>query len=138
MKGVEKDVNNGFEIQAFAGSKNVSAETDLERKETLTRIENFKPALLLVGYGAPWQEVWIDANRDGLEEVGVRVAMVVGGAFDEWAGSVRTAPGWLDRMGLKWLWRLVNEPWRWRRQLRLVEFMWLVVLDLVGLSRARK
>ena len=53
--------------------------------------------------------------------------MGVGGAFDFAAGVTKRAPGWMRRLGLEWLYRLVEEPWRWRRQLALPRFAMLVM-----------
>jgi N-acetylglucosaminyldiphosphoundecaprenol N-acetyl-beta-D-mannosaminyltransferase len=110
-----------------SGAANISVETEVERERVLTKIAQFKPALLLVAYGAPWQERWIVENRERLERAGVRVAMVVGGAFDVWAGKLPRAPLPMRKIGLEWLWRLMLEPTRWRRQIRLLEFVWLVL-----------
>ncbi|MCJ7548658.1 MAG: WecB/TagA/CpsF family glycosyltransferase, partial [Anaerolineae bacterium] len=52
----------------------------------------------------------------------------VGGSFDFIAGVARRAPRWVQRLGLEWLHRLVLEPWRWRRQLALPYFVWLILL----------
>jgi N-acetylglucosaminyldiphosphoundecaprenol N-acetyl-beta-D-mannosaminyltransferase len=53
--------------------------------------------------------------------------MGVGGAFDFIAGRVPRAPMWMQSAGLEWLFRLIQEPRRWRRQLALVEFTWQVL-----------
>jgi N-acetylglucosaminyldiphosphoundecaprenol N-acetyl-beta-D-mannosaminyltransferase len=70
------------------------------------------PDVLLVAYGHPRQEFWIERNRDRLA---VPVAIGVGGAFDFLAGRVRRAPLWLQSVHLEWAWRLLLEPWRARR-----------------------
>ena len=82
--------------------------------------------LLFVAMGSPVQELWIASN---LERTGVRFAMGVGGSFDHVSGSARRAPGWMQRSGLEWLYRLVREPRRlWRRYLvGNSAFIWLVV-----------
>ncbi|MBV8084762.1 MAG: WecB/TagA/CpsF family glycosyltransferase [Chloroflexi bacterium] len=80
--------------------------------------------VLLVAYGAPAQDLWI---RDHAAELGVRLAVGVGGTFDYIAGRSRRAPGWLRRMGFEWLYRLAHEPWRWRRQLVLPRFAILML-----------
>jgi len=77
-----------------------------------------------VAYGAPHQDVWIARNRDRLP---VAVAMGVGGTFDFIAGVVPRAPRWMRRLALEWLYRLVRQPWRWRRMLRLPRFVWAVL-----------
>lgn len=93
----------------------------------IKKINQYKPDLLLVAYGAPWQEKWLFANRDSLR---VKVGMGVGGAFDYLTGRVALPPEWISKTGLEWLWRLVHEPWRWRRQLNLVKFGWKVLFDI--------
>jgi len=90
--------------------------------EVVAKINKFKPDILLVAYGAPWQEKWLWANRNKLK---AKVAMGVGGAFDYLVGRVKLPPEWVNKMGLEWLWRLVREPWRWRRQLNLIRYVLL-------------
>lgn len=114
-------------ISADEGSINIRKETSVERQETLRRIRDSHADILLVGYGAPWQERWIADNKIVLHEMGISVVMVVGGAFEMLSGSLRRAPAWMRSIGLEWLWRLLQEPWRWRRQLRLFRF-WAKVL----------
>jgi N-acetylglucosaminyldiphosphoundecaprenol N-acetyl-beta-D-mannosaminyltransferase len=53
--------------------------------------------------------------------------MGVGGAFDFIAGVTKRAPRWVQRLGLEWLHRLIHEPWRWRRQLALLKFLWMII-----------
>jgi N-acetylglucosaminyldiphosphoundecaprenol N-acetyl-beta-D-mannosaminyltransferase len=84
--------------------------------------------LLLVAYGAPKQERWLDRN---LAATGAAVGIGVGGAFDFLAGVSRRPPGWVQQAGLGWLFRLVMEPWRWRRQLALPRFAGLTLLTAV-------
>ena len=80
--------------------------------------------LLLVAFGTPRQELWISAHKD---RTGARVLVGVGGSFDLISGRVRRAPRILRRTGLEWLYRLVREPWRWRRQLVLPQFALLAL-----------
>ncbi|TME70094.1 MAG: WecB/TagA/CpsF family glycosyltransferase, partial [Chloroflexi bacterium] len=80
--------------------------------ETLKVIHEHGTQVLLVAYGAPAQELWIDRLRNRL---GVAVAIGVGGAFDFLTGRVPRAPGWMRQSGLEWLHRLVRQPWRIRR-----------------------
>jgi len=84
-------------------------------EETLRRIREAKPDVLFVAFGAPKQELWLDAVRDRL---GVPAAIGVGAAFDFAAGTVKRAPRWMQRAGLEWFFRLSQEPRRlWRRYL---------------------
>ena len=57
------------------------------------------------------------------------VLMVVGGAFDELSGKIPRPPQFISDLGVKWLWRLILEPWRLQRQLNLLEFVRLVLIS---------
>ena len=82
--------------------------------------------MLLVAYGHPAQDLWIARNQPSLQ---IPVAMGVGGTFDELAGVVPRAPRWMHRLGLKWLFRLIAQPRRWRRILVAVPgFLWAVIM----------
>ncbi len=85
--------------------------------------------LLFVGMGSPRQEYWLAQH---VRETGCGVGIGVGGSFDVVAGRVRRAPAPVRRIGLEWLYRLVREPYRWRRQLALPRFVWLIALDGLG------
>jgi N-acetylglucosaminyldiphosphoundecaprenol N-acetyl-beta-D-mannosaminyltransferase len=88
--------------------------------------------LLLVALGFPRQEFWI---RQHASEVGTLVCIGVGGSFDVISGKAVRAPAAARRLGLEWLYRLVREPQRFRRQLALPQFAWLVALQ--ALTRRR-
>ena len=88
--------------------------------------------LLLVAYGAPRQELWMQRNVAALD---VGVAMGVGGVLDYMAGRVRRAPPLVRNAGLEWLFRLIRQPWRWRRQLALVAFGRLVLAAAMARQR---
>jgi N-acetylglucosaminyldiphosphoundecaprenol N-acetyl-beta-D-mannosaminyltransferase len=82
---------------------------------TLDRIRAAHPDLLLVAFGAPKQELWIDRFRG---DIAPAVAIAVGGSLDFYTGRVSRAPSWMSRTGLEWLFRLIQEPRRmWRRYL---------------------
>ena len=95
-----------------------------EEEKIVEMIREARPQLLLVAYGAPQQDLWIHRNLGRLE---VPAVMGVGGAFDFISGKAKRAPGWMQRLGLEWLHRLLHEPWRWRRMLALPKFVWLVL-----------
>ncbi len=79
----------------------------------LESIRRAKPDILLVAFGNPKQEKWIQAHAEALR---VPIMMGVGGTFDFIAGETKRAPGWMQRTGLEWLHRLAQEPRRlWRR-----------------------
>jgi N-acetylglucosaminyldiphosphoundecaprenol N-acetyl-beta-D-mannosaminyltransferase len=80
--------------------------------ETLRLIHEHNTKVLLVAFGHPKQELWIDRLMNRL---GVAVAVGVGGAFDYLTGRVPRAPAWMRSAGLEWSYRLVKQPWRARR-----------------------
>jgi N-acetylglucosaminyldiphosphoundecaprenol N-acetyl-beta-D-mannosaminyltransferase len=84
-----------------------------------TRLQEARPHILLVAYGHPRQDLWIDQHR---HELPATVAMGIGGALDFVAGVAQRAPLWMRRIGLEWLHRLVRQPWRWRRMTKLPLF----------------
>jgi len=81
--------------------------------------------LLFVAFGHIKQEKWIASN---LENIPVKLAMGVGGAFDYLSGSVPRAPEWIRRLGFEWLFRLIVQPWRIRRQIALLKYLWLIMV----------
>lgn len=82
--------------------------------------------LLFVAFGHIKQEKWIANN---LNKMPVKIAMGVGGAFDYLSGSVPRAPKWARKLGFEWLFRLIMQPWRITRQLMLLKYLWLIVLE---------
>jgi len=74
----------------------------------------------------PRQERWIARNLPRLPTV--RVAVGVGGSLDYLAGNAKAPPGIVHAVGLEWLWRLVRDPSRWRRQRVLPMFVFLILL----------
>jgi N-acetylglucosaminyldiphosphoundecaprenol N-acetyl-beta-D-mannosaminyltransferase len=97
-----------------------------EREAIVDLIRRSGTDIVFVAFGSPKQDFWIAANQ---RETGAPVAMGVGGSFDYVAGVARRAPRWMQDSGLDWLWRLVRQPWRWRRMLALPRFVWLVLRD---------
>lgn len=80
--------------------------------------------ILFVAFGHPKQEMWMAEN---INKLPVRIMMGVGGSFDYISGRVPRAPLFIRKIGFEWLFRLTREPWRIKRQLSLVEFVWKVV-----------
>lgn len=103
---------------AIAGVWNgyLSPEAEQEFKATL---QQQQPKLILVGLGVPRQELWIAQHRYLCPQA---IWIGVGGSFDIWAGIKTRAPGWLRDNHLEWLYRLYQEPWRWRRMMALPHF----------------
>ena len=73
----------------------------------------------------------LNGTAAALQEAGVRVAIGVGGSLDYHAGFVRRAPEWAQVLGLEWLFRLIAEPWRLRRQFVLPQFAVLALAEAI-------
>lgn len=73
----------------------------------LQKLADARPDVLLIGLGNPKQELWFQRVRDRLQ---VPLSMGVGGTFKFLAGTVSRAPEWMQRWGLEWLYRLMQEP----------------------------
>jgi len=98
-----------------------------EEKAVLEKIRASGARILLVAFGAPRQDLWIQENLDRL---GVGLAMGVGGLFDFYSGRIPRAPQWMRELGLEWLFRLIQEPGRmWKRY---------VVGNVIFLSRVMR
>lgn len=91
--------------------------------------------ILFVAFGFPKQEEWIYEN---LEKLPVKAAMGVGGAFDYISGNVIRAPYLVRAIGFEWLFRLIRQPWRIRRQWALVVFVFLLVKERFTRKRFHK
>lgn len=101
-------------IDSYCGYHSPQEEEELRQK--LIKIQ---PQVIFVGLGVPRQELWITRNRHLCPEA---IWMGVGGSFDIWSGNKNRAPAWLGNNHLEWLYRLYQEPWRWRRMLALPQF----------------
>lgn len=101
-----------------------SGEPEVSNQEVLARINRFKPDILFVAYGMKKQEEWIKNNRN---KANFGVAIGVGRSFDYYSGDLKRAPLMWRRMGMEWLYSLIKEPKRWKRQLVLPQFVWKVL-----------
>lgn len=107
---------------------------DGEEEQIIESIRGTAPDILLVGLGAPKQEYWIARH---LERVNVPVCIGVGGSLDVLSGKVQRAPDCWQRLGLEWLYRLVQEPKRIKRQMALPVFALRVLLNTSQRSRQK-
>ena len=95
----------------------------LVSKEWSKDLESKKVDILFVAFGSPKQEIFI---ADNLDKLPAKVIIGVGGSFDFISGKVKRAPRFLRNLGLEWLFRLIIQPWRLKRQLALIKFIMLV------------
>lgn len=97
-----------------------------QEEEIVGYINTKKPQILLVGMGAPRQEGFLYRNR---ERLSIQVGITVGGSLDVLSGELKRAPDWMIRCNIEWLFRLIQEPSRWRRMLALPKFLYLVLQE---------
>ncbi len=119
-------VLHGVQINWHPGYDSVNAPTKQEEEALCEYLEAQNPAIVFVAFGAPEQERWMRAHHALFQRLDTRLIMAVGGSFDYLTGRVPRAPRWMRFIGGEWLFRLWQQPWRWRRQLRLLVFMVLV------------
>lgn len=100
--------------------------------EIINEINSRKTDVLLVALGAPNQEKWIFTNRERLD---CRIAMGVGGSLDVLAGKVSRAPEFYQKAGLEWFYRLIKNPSRIGRMLKLPRFILLALYDSLMSSK---
>ena len=86
-----------------------------DQAQVVNTINALRPDILLVGMGMPLQERWLVEHLDQLD---VGFATQAGSTLDYYAGAQARPPRWMSRIGLFWLYRLLNDPRRlWRRYL---------------------
>lgn len=105
--------------------------SSVEEERIVAELSSHKPELVLVALGMPKQEYFIDRwQRAAFPKA---VMMGVGGSFDVWAGVSKRAPEKMQQLHLEWLYRLITEPWRWRRICcALPSFALKVILDFLA------
>lgn len=141
---VEKAVHEGWKVMLVGGKPGIAVAaaeklrvfglqgpedifccSQEEMNKLIISINRFKPDLLFVAFGPGRQEVWMEKWRQRLS---VGVMMGVGGAFDQIVDPTLRPPDYIDSIGLGWLYRLVRQPGRWRRQLKLIAFLKMVIM----------
>jgi exopolysaccharide biosynthesis WecB/TagA/CpsF family protein len=125
----------GREIVVGAHGPSFNFLNDQQETDHAIRMINASGATcLIVGLGAPKQELWIDRNRAKMPLV--KVWMGVGATIDYEAGAVKRAPAWMRHNGLEWIHRVLTEPRRYlKRYARNTEFLWLALMDGLGLYK---
>jgi len=92
----------------------IDTERDVELNQSqIEKINSFAPVLMFSTLGAPWQEYFLDKNRNTFESV--RLMVGVGGSFDFLINKIKRAPLLWRQLGIEFLWRLIQQPQRWRR-----------------------
>jgi N-acetylglucosaminyldiphosphoundecaprenol N-acetyl-beta-D-mannosaminyltransferase len=107
-------------VGCWAGEAGTSGDN-----ESLVKIREAHPQIILVAYGMLKQDWWAVRN---LKDSGAAISIGVGGVLDYLSGRAKLAPRWMRRTGLEWLYRLGREPKRWRRIFTAVPYFGSVVL----------
>jgi len=100
--------------------------TPEEEPQVIAKIKAAQPDILFVAFGIPKQEKWIARHADELQ---VPVCIGVGGSFDVYAGVVKRAPEWVQRLCLEWLYRTIKDPKRLPRLKAIPKLLWLVIRE---------
>ncbi|KPV42996.1 glycosyl transferase [Alicyclobacillus ferrooxydans] len=111
-----------YPMHTFAGRNGYFQSEDTAA--ILAEVEAFSPQVWLVGLGQPRQERFI---YNALGKLPGCVAIGVGGSIDVWGGTVKRAPDLVQKLNVEWLYRLVRQPSRFKRQLALPKFAWQVI-----------
>jgi len=119
------------QFYGLQGIENIHKPAPKEEEKIFSIVADIKPRLVFVSFGSPAQELWIYQHRVQFKGC---VCIGVGGAFDFISGRVTRAPVFIRKMGLEWLYRLVRQPWRWKRQINLFKFIYLVIQQRLGKS----
>lgn len=109
------------------GVKDIQNPQENEEKQIFDIVADRRPRFVFAAFGSPAQELWFWQNRKRFRGC---ICMGVGGAFDYQIGLVPRAPRFVRRLGFEWLYRLIRQPWRLKRQRRLLTFLRLVFGEL--------
>jgi N-acetylglucosaminyldiphosphoundecaprenol N-acetyl-beta-D-mannosaminyltransferase len=93
---------------------------ELEDPAIVKKVKDSNPDIIFVALGLPRQEEWISKHID---EFSKGLFMGVGGSFDVLAGNVKRAPDWIIKLNLEWLYRLIKQPYRFKRIIKVFEFI---------------
>ena len=128
VKRVVEKYKNEYSTDIIAGYRNGYYSKN-EEKSIVKQISDSGAQILFVGISSPTKELFLDAHKKDLSKL--NFIMGVGGSFDVIAGKVKRAPVWMQKAGLEWFYRLIQEPRRlWKRYLiGNSKFIWLVLKE---------
>jgi len=114
-----------IDIFALTGFSDIKAPKEDDYEALFSKVAAYKPQIIISAFGSPQQEKLFYDNRALLKGV---ICMGVGGGFEFKAGIIPRAPVWMRQIGFEWLFRLIIQPWRWRRQIKIIEYFFRVIL----------
>lgn len=100
---------------------------DDEKRDLVNNIKAKKPDVVFVAMGSPKQELLIEE----MHRFHPAIYQGLGGSFDVYIGSVQRAPAWWIENNLEWAYRLFRQPTRIKRQIHLVRFLWLLLVNKI-------
>jgi N-acetylglucosaminyldiphosphoundecaprenol N-acetyl-beta-D-mannosaminyltransferase len=135
IEALEKNLKHSFPGIIIAGCESPPFRplTDEEDKEMCNRLNSSGAGLVFIGLGCPRQEFFVHEHKDSINAV----QLCVGAAFDFHAGMKNMAPVWMQKCGLEWVFRLMDEPGRlWKRYaVTNTVFIWKFFLQYTGLKK---
>ncbi|QQS44677.1 WecB/TagA/CpsF family glycosyltransferase [Candidatus Roizmanbacteria bacterium] len=129
-KCYQKKYSNIF-FKGIEGISNIQAPKTDEERRIFSIVADYRPQIIFAAFGSPWQEKWFWAHKDKFKGI---VCMGVGGGFDFALGKISRAPAWVRTIGMEWLFRLLKQPWRAKRQMRLFRYILLLIKARFGFS----
>lgn len=102
-----------------------------ETDDICAAIRGAETDILFVGLGVPKQEYWLE---EYLGRTGAVIGMGIGGSMDVISGRLTRAPKMWQKVGMEWLYRVIQEPWRWRRLTKLPLFAWYLALTYLHID----
>lgn len=123
---IQKRFPEVITMAEMGGKVSKEGEDDVAGEEARHRLTFFSPDMLFVCFGHPKQERWI--ARYLADFPSVKIVVGVGGTVDFWAHTIKRAPQWMRRLGIEWMWRLLQQPSRFIRILRAVILFPMVFL----------
>ncbi len=126
----QAQIHSDNEYRGIQGFEDITRPKEAEEAKIRSIVLDYMPHLVFVAFGSPYQELWIDEHKQYFE---ASVCMGVGGGFDFLSGRISRAPKVVRGIGLEWLYRLIRQPWRIRRQLRLLKFVYLVIMQKLSI-----
>lgn len=130
-EAAKANINRDYPGAEIVGIRNGYFKEE-EIPSIIEQINSSGAEVLLVCLGAPKQEEWIEKNKSQLK---VKVSIGVGGTMDVLAGNVKLAPDFFRNNGLEWMYRLYKEPKRFKRMLRLPQFILYILGIKLGIIK---
>lgn len=96
-----------------------------DEEKVVQKLKTMPIDILFIGLGSPKQENFIIKYKNELKNI--KILMPVGGSFDVISKTKKRAPDWMIKCNLEWLYRLLQEPKRIFRQMKLIKFIFLVL-----------